>query len=70
VGRSAPNIRDVKGLNAALSDMESEMDAMAQEDVVIDNARRLMLRSPNGTYWAITVSDAGALSTVNMGASL
>lgn len=41
-----------------------------QEDVVIDYNRRLMLRSPNGHYWAVTVDNAGALSTVDMGTSL
>lgn len=38
-----------------------------QADVVIEDPRRLFLRSPNGTYFAVTVNDAGALSTVNMG---
>lgn len=39
-------------------------------DVVIDGPRRLLLRSPNGTYFSIGVSDAGVLTTTNMGTRL
>jgi hypothetical protein len=38
-----------------------------QADVVIEDPRRLFLRSPNGTYFSVSVDDAGTLSTVNMG---
>jgi hypothetical protein len=40
---------------------------MAQEHVVIDGARELLLRSPNGHYWSIVVSDTGGLSAVDVG---
>ncbi|MCP3735619.1 hypothetical protein M9979_12120 [Sphingomonas sp. RP10(2022)] len=40
-----------------------------REDVVIEDPRRLFLRSPNGTYFGITVSDAGVLTATNMGSN-
>lgn len=67
--RPAPNIRDVSGLDGALRDQADSLARMAQEDVVIDGFRRLMLRSPNGHYHAITVGDDGGLSSVDLGAS-
>lgn len=41
-----------------------------QEDVLIDGDRRLKLRSPNGHFWAVTVNNAGALATVDLGTEL
>lgn len=42
----------------------------AMEDLIVEVPRLLKLRSPNGTYFALHVDDAGVLSTVNMGSSL
>lgn len=65
--RPAPNIRDVRGLDGALQGQQAALDRMAQEHVVIDGARELLLRSPNGHYWSIVVSDTGGLSAVDVG---
>lgn len=35
-------------------------------DVVIDGDRRLLLRSPDGTYFELTVDNAGALGTTEV----
>jgi hypothetical protein len=43
---------------------------MADSDVMIDSVRRLILRSPAGTYFSLAVADDGSLSTVNLGTSL
>jgi hypothetical protein len=32
-------------------------------DVELGQSERIILRSPDGTRWAVTVSDAGALTT-------
>lgn len=50
-----------------VDDTERAHVRTAQEDVVIDVPRRLILRSPNGTHWSVTVDDAGKLFTLNMG---
>jgi hypothetical protein len=39
-------------------------------DVVIDGNRRLMLRSPNGHYWALSVGNTGTLAATDVGTSL
>lgn len=60
----ARSVRDVQRANGG---MQRQLDRQLAEDVVIDADRRLLLRSPSGTYWAITVNDAGGLSTTNVG---
>lgn len=42
---------------------------VAEGDQVFDSVRRLFLRSPNGTHFAVVVANDGTLSTVNMGAN-
>jgi hypothetical protein len=34
------------------------------QDVRLQNGERLILKSPNGSVWSITVSNAGAISAV------
>ena len=36
------------------------------QDIRLENGERLILKSPNGTLYAITVSDAGMLGTVSV----
>lgn len=67
--RSA-SIKDVRSLQTQLDRTSRDLAAQGVEDVVIDNARRLLLRSPNGTYFAIGVTDAGVLTATNVGTSL
>jgi hypothetical protein len=42
----------------------------AQEDVIVEYPRRLLLRSPDGTFFAIGVADNGTLTATNMGQTL
>lgn len=62
-------VRDVRGLQRAGGAQRQLVDQIRQEDQVFDQERRLLLRSPNGTFFAIVVDDAGGLSTVNVGAN-
>jgi hypothetical protein len=62
--------RDANRLRQRADESDRARARDLQNDVVIDGPRRLLLRSPGGTYFAVTVSDAGVLSTVNMGSKL
>lgn len=66
--RSQP-IPDQRALERALSDMRAEMRRLAESDVLASGDRRLVLRSPDGHFWSVTVGDDGALSTVDLGTS-
>lgn len=59
--------RDTNRLRQRADETDRARTREAKTDVVIEDARRLFLRSPNGTYFAVTVTDAGALEAVNMG---
>lgn len=59
--------RDTGRLRQRLDDNDRARDREKREDVVIEDPRRLFLRSPNGTYWQIGVTDAGAITVTNMG---
>ncbi len=59
--------RDTNRLRQRADAADRLRDRERREDVVIEDPRRLFLRSPNGTYFAITVDDAGKLSATNMG---
>lgn len=40
------------------------------DDVIVDdNSKGLVLRSPDGNYWRVTVSNLGALSATSLGAT-
>jgi hypothetical protein len=40
----------------------------AKDDLVVDdNTQGLVLKSPNGHYWRVTVGDTGTLSTTDLG---
>jgi hypothetical protein len=53
------------GLNA---DSRIVKGAITTDDLIVDNtAKGLVLKSPNGHYWRISVSNAGALSTTDLG---
>ncbi|AYJ85779.1 hypothetical protein D3Y57_07070 [Sphingomonas paeninsulae] len=63
-------IRDVRTLQQRMQTNDRAARDALESDVVLDGPRRLMLRSPNGTYFSVTVDNAGALHTVNLGTSL
>ena len=57
-------------MREAIEDQRKRQRQQEDGDVIVEYPLRLMLRSPHGTFWAVTVDDSGALSTVNMGTSL
>ena len=65
--RHDARIHDQKDLERNISNMRRDAERVLVEDVVIEHPRRLLLRSPDGTYWAVGVGDDGVLSTTNMG---
>ena len=67
MGAFADQQRDTNRLRQRADEADRSRDREKREDVVIEDPRRLFLRSPNGTYFAITVDDTGKLSATNMG---
>ena len=61
--------RDTNRLRQRVDAGDKARDRQQREDVTIEDPRRLFLRSPNGTYWQVSVSDAGVLTTTNMGSN-
>ena len=61
---------DPHHVERALRDVKIAIEDRDAEDVVIETPRRLLLRSPNGTYWSIGVTNAGVLTATNVGTSL
>lgn len=55
---------------AALADHDRRLRHATDDDVIMGDGRRLILRSPNGHFWNVTVDNAGALSAVDMGTAL
>ncbi len=68
--RRVPPINNERQLRAELEDTKRKQMRLENEDQVVEFPRRLLLRSPNGTYFAITVDNAGALSAINVGTKL
>ncbi len=68
--RRVPPINNERQLRAELEDTKRKQMRLENEDLVVEFPRRLLLRSPNGTYFAITVDNAGALSAINVGTKL
>lgn len=50
--------------------VKAVIEAGEVEDVVVETPRRLLLRSPDGHYWAIAVTNAGALTATDVGTTL
>jgi hypothetical protein len=44
--------------------------ARDDDDVILGDGRRLILRSPNGHFWNVTVDNLGALTATDMGTTL
>jgi hypothetical protein len=65
------NIRPKNGreLNAELTQLERQQRIASQSDAIFEYPRRLILRSPDGNHWQVTVDDAGALAAVSLGAN-
>lgn len=48
----------------------SDLNNQKTDEDVIIVTNRLILRSPDGTFWSVTINDAGSLSATNLGASI
>ncbi len=70
MSRSTPPINNERQLRGQLEDQRRGLRAVQEEDVIVELPRRLLLRSPNGTFFAITVDDAGVVSALNVGTTL
>jgi hypothetical protein len=53
---------------AALDEHSRRLRRAEDNDVLIGDGRRLIVRSPNGHFWNITVDDAGVIAATDMGA--
>ena len=64
--RTAPNAYDGRDQREAREAIEREFDRCLKfgVDNIIPNATRIVLTSPNGTKYALSVSNAGVLSAV------
>lgn len=63
-------IDNERSLRSRLEQQDRRLARSEREDVIVDLERRLLVRSPNGTFWSITVDDLGAISATSMGAAL
>ena len=64
------NPQDVAQLRQRLEEMRQQLRVLEQGDVILEAGRRALFRSPNRTYWSLTVSDAGAVVLTNVGTTL
>jgi hypothetical protein len=55
---------------AKFADQDRRLRQAVEDDVIIGDGRRLIIRSPNGHFWNIGVSDAGAITVTDMGTTL
>lgn len=56
-------------LRQRIDDNDKALQRVGLEDVVVEDPRRLFIRSSGGIYFKLTVDDDGNLSTVNMGSN-
>lgn len=61
--------RDTNRLRQRADEADRSRAREQSADVVIEHPRRLFMRSPNGTYWQLDVTDAGALTITNAGSN-
>lgn len=69
-GGTSSQFTDERQLRAVIDAAAQEISSLKNDDVLIDLNRRLILRSPNGHFWNVAVSDAGALTVTDMGTTL
>lgn len=60
-----PRERHELAAELTMRDRQRRVDNAA--DQIFEHPRRLILRSPNGHHWHVTVSDAGAIATTDLG---
>lgn len=60
-------IPDRKTLERTIDDIRRDQRRVSLDDIIIDGSRRILLRSPNGHYWSIGASNAGAMTLTDLG---
>lgn len=63
-------LNDERSIRAAVDANARRLSQAENNDVIMGDGRRLILRSPNGHFWNITVGDTGTLTAVDMGTTL
>jgi hypothetical protein len=63
-------IRNAGDIESALRENDKQRQRDQQADVLVEMPRRLILRSPDGTYWQISVANDGTLVTDNLGSAV
>jgi hypothetical protein len=56
-------------LHAWLLEMARQINNDTRDLLVDDSSKGLILKSPDGHYWRVKVSNAGALTTTDLGTS-
>jgi hypothetical protein len=69
-GRFTGSQLDERRARAALDDHEQRLRQAEDNDVLIGDGRRLIVRSPNGHFWNLTVNNAGVISATDMGTTV
>lgn len=57
-------------LAAELAARDRQRRVDIEADQIFEHPRRLILRSENGHYWQLTVDNAGALHTTDLGSAV
>jgi hypothetical protein len=63
-------LNDERSIRAATDGLARRLKQAENNDVIIGDGRRLILRSPNGHFWNVTVGDTGTLTATDMGTTL
>lgn len=53
-----------------LDQQARDLRKLAEEDVILSDEHRLILRSPDGHYWSLEINNSGALTTTDLGTEL
>jgi hypothetical protein len=59
--------REFSELRASLTQAERDRRRDIEADQLFEHPRRLILRSPDGHYWQLSVDDTGTLATTDLG---
>jgi len=62
--------KDVRRLDIKRAENDRRARNSELEDIIVDSGRKLILRSPNGHFWSIGVSNAGAFTATDLGTTL
>jgi hypothetical protein len=61
---------DPQRLRERIQKLERAVERLSKEDVILDSGRLLKLRAPNGHYYSVAATNAGALALTDLGTSL